>query len=102
MNYRTVISFGPKNISKLIDNYNKMLEEPKKSAVRFAYIAGVFFGYGYFIRFAFMGGVFYIGTLIVVETGINISDAFMSIFLCYMSTVGAGILLSNAPNISRA
>lgn len=49
-----------------------------------------------------MGGVFYLGTLIVVETGINISDAFMSIFLCYMSTVGAGILLSNAPNVSRA
>jgi hypothetical protein len=45
MNYRTVISFGDKNISKVMKTYEKLLETPNKLGVKNAHLAGFFFGY---------------------------------------------------------
>lgn len=70
--------------------------------MRLAYIGGIFFGYGYFIRYALMGGLFYIGTLLIMHKGLDPEGTYMAIFILYMSTVGAGIHLSNAPSVSRA
>ena len=45
INYRTVISFGDKNIDYVMTKYDKLLEEPNRIGIRNAHIAGFFFGY---------------------------------------------------------
>lgn len=45
MNYRTVISFGEKNISHLMSKYDSLLAYPNKLAVSNAHKSGILFGY---------------------------------------------------------
>lgn len=45
MNYKTVISFGDKNINTVMDKYEALLAFPNKVGVKNAHIAGMFFGY---------------------------------------------------------
>jgi ABC-type multidrug transport system fused ATPase/permease subunit len=45
LNYRTVISFGEKNIDSLISKFEKLLMEPATQRIRTAHVAGFFFGY---------------------------------------------------------
>ena len=45
LNYRTIISFGEKNIDFLLAKYEKLLEDPNQKGIRNAHIAGFFFGY---------------------------------------------------------
>jgi hypothetical protein len=45
LNYRTVISFGEKNIDSLISKFEKLLMEPATQRIRAAHVAGFFFGY---------------------------------------------------------
>jgi hypothetical protein len=67
MNYRTVISFGPKNILFIIEKYNSLLDVPRRKGIKMAHCAGIFFGYAFFIRFAFIGVIFYIATHLIVR-----------------------------------
>lgn len=45
MNYRTVISFGQKNVEMMITKYSDLLEEPRRKSIRGAHLAGFFFGF---------------------------------------------------------
>jgi hypothetical protein len=62
INYRTVISFGKKNIDHLMSSFDKLLVQPKRQGIKNAHLAGIMFGYSQFIRFAYIGCVFYIST----------------------------------------
>jgi ATP-binding cassette subfamily B (MDR/TAP) protein 1 len=102
MNYRTVISFGPKNIKFLMSKYHNLLLEPNKHGIKMAHIAGIFYGYSLFIRFVFMGGVFYIAAVLIEHYNYNQADSYLAVFVLFMSALGAGIHISNAPSISKA
>ena len=45
MNYRTIISFGEKNVDFLMGYYNNLLEEPTIMGVKNAHLGGFLFGY---------------------------------------------------------
>jgi len=61
-NYRTVISFGEKNVKMVVKKFEDLLVEPNQRRVRNAHIAGFFFGYSAGSRIIFIGLVFWIGT----------------------------------------
>jgi len=65
MNYRTVISFGQKNVDFMLLRYNKLLEVPHQSNIKKAHISGLFFGYSQSIRFIFIGFIFFVAALFV-------------------------------------
>lgn len=65
MNYRTVISFGDKNVKTVVAKFEYLLEEPSKKRVKNAHIAGFFFGYSMASRMVFIGAVFAIGTWVI-------------------------------------
>jgi len=102
MNYRTVISFGPKNINHLIEKYNSLLRVPKMQGVRNAHTGGIGFGYAFFIRFIFMGVAFYLASLIIWKYDLEQEDNYMSVMILFMSAIGAGMNLSNMPSVSKA
>ena len=79
MNYRTIISFGEKNIDHLMNRYNKLLQEPLKNGVKNAHLSGVLFGYSQFIRFAFIAFIFYIGSKFIIKYADNSKDLFIAI-----------------------
>lgn len=45
MNYRTVISFGEKNIDHLLGKFDALLEEPALKGIKEGHYGGFFFGY---------------------------------------------------------
>lgn len=65
MNYRTIISFGEKNIDFILSRYYKLLEEPNRQGIKRAHYSGILFGYSQSIRFVFVGLVFYFASLII-------------------------------------
>ena len=67
MNYRTIISFGDKNVNHLMTYYNNLLEEPVKEGRKNAHVGGFLFGYSQFIRFAFIAFIFYIGARFIQQ-----------------------------------
>jgi len=72
MNYRTIIGFGEKNITYVMQNFDSLLEEPNKAGVKNAHLAGFFFGYSQFVRYGFISFVFYIASYFIYKIeGIN-------------------------------
>ena len=65
LNYRTVISFGEKNITHLVKKYDSYLTHPNELAVKNAHYAGVLFGYSQGVRFIFCGVVFYVAAVFI-------------------------------------
>ena len=65
MNYRTVISFGPRNIEYLMKKYETYLEVPNKKGIKEAHIGGLASGYSVCQRFIFMAIMFYLSALII-------------------------------------
>ena len=53
MNYRTVIGFGPNNISYLTDKYKHLLTGPNRKAIVEAHVGGITFGYTNCVRYIF-------------------------------------------------
>lgn len=102
MNYRTVISFGDKNINKVMDKYEKLLEEPNRIGVRNAHIAGFYFGYSQMIRFIFVGFVFYIGSIFIYDKGQNPKNTYIAIYVIFVAALGSGIAIAQAPSIGKA
>ena len=45
INYRTVSSFGPKNVDFILGRYSELLVIPHEAGVKRAHISGLFFGY---------------------------------------------------------
>jgi ABC-type multidrug transport system fused ATPase/permease subunit len=45
LNYKTIITFGEKNVNLLLFRYSELLIIPHKAGVKRAHISGLFFGY---------------------------------------------------------
>lgn len=45
MNYRTVISFGQKNVDFILERYGELLIVPQQAGIKRSHISGIFFGY---------------------------------------------------------
>lgn len=91
MNYRTIISFGEKNIDFLMNKYNSLLEEPLWVGVRNAHLSGVLFGYSQFIRFAFTAFIFYIASIFIKKYADGQESSFIAIYILFMSALGSGM-----------
>jgi len=65
MNYRTVISFGEKNVDFILEKYYKLLEGPRKQGIKRAHVSGIFYGYSQSVRFVFVALSFYLAILIL-------------------------------------
>ena len=63
INYRTVISFGHKNVEFILDRYGKLLDRPHEAGVKQAHVQGLFFGYSQSIRLVFIAFVFYVAAI---------------------------------------
>jgi ABC-type multidrug transport system fused ATPase/permease subunit len=90
LNYRTVISFGEKNIHFLLDKYDVLLEEPNKMNVKNAHKSGFLYGYSEFSRFGFIAAVFYFGMLLIIKQGLTPIDTFTGIMVLFTSALGSG------------
>jgi len=102
LNYKTVISFGEKNINSVIKKYEQLLEEPAAKRIRTSHIAGFFFGYSQAARMVFVGVVFYLGTLAIRKMNIKGDNVFISIWILFSCAMGAGSSMSNVPSVKKA
>lgn len=102
LNYKTVISFGEKNINSVIMKYEQLLDEPASKRIRTSHIAGFFFGYSQAARMVFVGVVFYLGTLAVRKMGQKSDNVFISIWILFSCAMGAGSSMSNVPSVNKA
>lgn len=71
MNYRTVISFGEKNVQFMLTRYYELLAVPHQTNIKRAHISGLFFGYSQAIRFVFIGFVFFVAALFVQKENLD-------------------------------
>ncbi len=102
MNYRTVISFGDKNITTVMDKYESLLAFPNQIGVRNAHVAGFFFGYSQMIRFVFVSFVFWVASEFIFAYDENPSDTYTSVYIIFVAALGSGIAISSAPSIGKA
>ena len=102
MNYRTIVSFGEKNIDFLLKKYNDLLLIPNRKGVVKAHISGLFFGYSQFIRFAFVGLVFWIAAILINKYNLDQQRTFTGVYVIFVGGIGAGVAISNLPSISKA
>ena len=102
LNYKTVISFGEKNINSVIMKYEQLLDEPASKRIRTSHMAGFFFGYSQAARMVFVGVVFYLGTLAIRKMGQKSDDVFISIWILFSCAMGAGSSMSNVPSVNKA
>lgn len=105
LNYRTVISFGDKNVDFILNRYYRLLQIPHQTNVKKAHISGLFFGYSQSIRFIFIGFVFFVAALFVQKEGldqIQTQKMFTGCYVVFVGAIGSGVSISQMPSISKA
>lgn len=102
LNYRTVVSFGEKNIDQMLNKYDSLLYEPNLHTIKTAHKSGFFFGYSQCIRFIFTGIVFYISAVMIYTYFEDPKNNYISVNTLFVSAMGSGTALSAAPSISKA
>eukprot|EP00347_Sterkiella_histriomuscorum_P018560 403345051 len=102
INYRTVISFGDKNVEYVMNRFDNLLEEPNKVGVRNAHLAGFWFGYSQCVRFFFLAFVFYIASIFIFDYGDKPDDTYIGLYILFVAAIGSGISISQAPSVSKA
>jgi ATP-binding cassette subfamily B (MDR/TAP) protein 1 len=102
INYRTIISFGPKNVEFILSQYGELLEIPHDSNVKKAHFSGLFFGYSQSIRFVFIAFVFYVAYVFVSLDYVGKEAAFTGCYVVFVGSIGSGVSLSQLPSISGA
>mmetsp|Transcript_9302 Transcript_9302/g.12649 ORF Transcript_9302/g.12649 Transcript_9302/m.12649 type:complete len:331 (+) Transcript_9302:868-1860(+) len=102
INYRTVISFGQKNIEGVVRRFEQYLVEPSRKKVRNAHFGGFFFGYSNCARMLFLGIVFYCGSWLVQEGYGTSEEIYLSIWILFSTCMGTGIAMSNVPSVQKA
>ena len=102
LNYKTVISFGEKNVHQIIAKFEAFLVQPSEQRIRNAHIAGLFFGYSQCSRMVFLGVVFWIASAVIQKWHYNPKDVYMCINIIFSAAMGAGMSMSNVPSITRA
>ena len=65
LNYRTVISFGQKNVDHVKDYYLKLLQGTFERDVKIARTSGLLLGFGTCGRVLYLGLMFYCGYYVV-------------------------------------
>lgn len=79
-----------------------MLSEPRGIGIRNAHKAGFWYGYSLFIRFAFIGFTYYIAALLIFRLGLDSRNTFIAVYILFISALGSGISIANAPSVSKA
>jgi len=97
-----VIGFGQKNVEAVILKFQQYLDEPSSKRVRNAHINGFFFGYSNSARMLFLGIVFYIGSFIIRSGNGDSQNIYLSIWILFSTSMGAGIAMSNVPSVQKA
>jgi ATP-binding cassette subfamily B (MDR/TAP) protein 1 len=94
LNYRTIISFGEKNVQSLMDKYNALLHIPSLDGIKNAHLMGFFFGYSQFARFGFIALTFYIGSIFILNYNENPKDTYIAIFVTLYTCLASGQSIS--------
>lgn len=102
INYRTVISFGEKNVDFILGRYSELLIVPHRAGIKRAHISGLFFGYSQSIRFAFVAFVFYIASVFTAAYHLNQQQVYSGCYVVFVGSIGSGVSLSQMPSISKA
>eukprot|EP00347_Sterkiella_histriomuscorum_P020418 403337881 len=102
INYKTVISFGEKNVEFVMDRFDSLLEEPNRVGIRNAHFSGFWFGYSKCVRFFFQAFVFYVASIFIFDYGDNSDDTFIGLYLLLVSALGSANAISSAPSVSKA
>lgn len=103
LNYRTVISFGQKNVDLILDRYSELLIIPKQAGIKKAHISGLFFGYSQSIRFVFVAVVFYMAAIFVSKfDNRSKEDVYTGCYVVFVGSIGCGVSISQLPSLSRA
>ena len=102
MNYRTVISFGEKNMQFILDKYSELLVIPHLANIKRSHISGLYFAYSTSIRFIFIAFVFYIAAVFVANYGLNPESVFTGIYVAFVGAIGSGVSMSQMPSLSKA
>jgi hypothetical protein len=82
--------------------YDKLLEYPNLIGVKNAHVAGLLYGYSQFIRFAFIALVFWIASKFIAIYGENQEKTYIATYVMFISALGSGVALANAPGIGPA
>ena len=93
LNFKTIKSFGERSIDDIIARYQNMLEQTTSG--KQAHLTGLAYGYSLGVRFLYIGIVFYIGAVFMVEYQIEYKNVFIAVFVVLVSSLGAGMNLSN-------
>ena len=102
MNYRTVVSFGEKNLQFILDRYSDLLVVPHLANIKRAHISGLFFGYSQSIRFIFIAFVFYVAAVFIQRFGLNSQSVFTGCYVVFVGAIGSGVSISQMPSVSKA
>ena len=103
LNYRTVKSFSQPNIEHAVQRFTKLLEPPTQTNIKHAHAAGVAFGYSLCIRFVYIGLVFLIGARLArSDPDLTFKDIFQSIYIVFVSLMGATMALTQIPGKEQA
>lgn len=102
MNYKTVMSFGQKNINYLIERFNEHLVSPSQQRIKNAHKSGILFGYSQASRVIFVGLAFWIGSRMICNYDVKKADVFLAVFVLFSAGFGVGTSFSNLPSISKA
>ena len=102
MNYRTVISFGPKNVNLILERYAELLVIPREAGIKKAHISGLFFGYSQGIRFVFIAMVFYIAAVFTKRYHLDSQQVYAGCYVVFVGSIGTGVSLSQLPSLTKA
>ena len=103
LNYRTVISFGQKNVDLILDRYSELLIIPRQAGIKKAHISGLFFGYSQSIRFVFVAIVFYMAAVFLKSNpDLNSEEVYTGCYVVFVGSIGCGVSISQLPSLSKA
>ena len=102
INYRTVISFGTKNVDMILARYNELLVIPREAGIKKAHISGLFFGYSQGIRFIFIAIVFYVAAVFTKRYDLDSQKVFAGCYVVFVGSIGTGVSLSQLPSLTKA
>ena len=99
-NMRTVASFGKED--KLLENYSRKLDAPKKASIRNGHLSGLAFGLAESTTFFVYALLFYIGAIFMRDIDLQFGDLFQSIMGILFASIGTGNALQFSPDVGSA
>ena len=103
INYKTVISFGQKNVDKINKKFEDLLTGPLDDVIKKSNLAGIYYALGQSGRTLFVSLVFIIGQEVLVgRWNINQKDVFTGSYLLFFTYMSIGAQAANVPSIQKA